>query len=312
MSADAAKTCRVLIVDDEPANIHGLAEALGVGYDLRFATGGERALALTAELPFDLVLLDVVMPGMDGYEVLRRLKASEDTRAVPVIFVTSMNNVADEELGFALGAVDYITKPASAPIVRARVRTHIELKRQRDQLEQRALIDQLTGVANRRGFDETLERRWQAAVRERAPLLLILIDVDHFKQFNDHYGHGAGDDCLRRIGALLGAEFAQPGQLAARVGGEEFALLLPGGEASMHAQRLLHAVHALAIPHAHSQVASIVSVSAGAIETVPVSGESPRALLDLADQLLYRAKRDGRNRCVHRNGEMVSTIVLTE
>lgn len=312
MSAAALDVRRVLIVDDEPANIHGLAEALGSGYDLRFATSGERALALAAEMAFDLVLLDVVMPDMDGYEVLRRLKAAHATRDVPVIFVTSMNDVADEELGFTLGAVDYITKPASAPIVRARVRTHIELKRQRDLLEQRALVDPLTGVANRRAFDEALQRRWQTAQQERTPLLLMLIDVDHFKQFNDHYGHGAGDDCLRRIGAALNAEFARSGQLAARVGGEEFALLLDGGQAQVHARRLLRAVHDLDIPHAHSAAAQRVSVSIGAIELIPSADDTPRALLEAADQLLYRAKREGRNRCLHHAGDAVRTLQATD
>jgi len=306
-----ARQQRVLIVDDEPANIHGLAEALGGSYDLRFATSGERALELAGAVAFDLILLDVVMPGLDGFEVLRRLKELEATRAVPVIFVTSKDDVADEERGFAFGAVDYITKPASAPIVRARVRTHTELKRQRDLLEQRALVDQLTGVANRRGFDEALERRWQAALRERVPLLLMLLDVDHFKQYNDHYGHGAGDDCLRRIGALLGAQFAQPGQLAARVGGEEFALLLPGGDAAQHAQRLLGAVRDLAIPHAHSSAGPRVSISVGAIELIPSEAASPRTLLERADQLLYEAKRAGRARCVAQQAQGAQTFVVT-
>jgi diguanylate cyclase (GGDEF)-like protein len=309
MSVDGAvRNARVLIVDDEPANIHGLAAALGANYDLRFATGGERALALTAELAFDLVLLDVVMPGLDGYEVLRRLKADAATRDVPVIFVTSKDDVADEERGFALGAVDYIAKPISAPIVRARVRTHLELKRQRDLLEQRALVDPLTGVANRRGFDEALERRWQASLRERVPLLLVLLDVDHFKLYNDHYGHGAGDDCLRRIGAALNATFDKPGELAARVGGEEFALLLPGGGGDAPLARLLDAIRGLAIPHAHSAATTRVSVSAGAIEAVPTATDSPRTLLEAADKLLYQAKREGRNRAVAARGGTTATL----
>ena len=301
---------RVLIVDDEPANIHGLAAALGAGYDLRFATSGERALALAGELAFDLVLLDVVMPGLDGYEVLRRLKAADSTRGVPVIFVTSMNEVADEERGFTLGAVDYITKPASAPIVRARVRTHIELKRQRDELEQRALIDQLTGVANRRGFDETLARRWQAALHDGRPLLLMLIDVDHFKQFNDHYGHGAGDDCLRRIGAMLKSGFTQSGQFPARIGGEEFALLADAGDTQALARRLLHAVHDLAIPHAYSAVSSQVTISVGAIVVTPAARAAPRTALEAADRLLYDAKRTGRNRCLAAAGAHVTVVTV--
>jgi diguanylate cyclase (GGDEF)-like protein len=290
---------RVLIVDDEPANVHSLAAALGGNYDLRFATDAARALELAASVAFDLILLDVVMPDMDGFDVLRRLKADEATRAVPVIFVTSMGEVADEELGFALGAVDYMTKPASAPLVRARVRTHIELKRQRDLLEQRALVDQLTGIANRRRFDEVLEQRWRHALRDNTPLLLVLIDVDLFKQYNDHYGHAAGDDCLKRIAGVLHTTFAQAGELAARIGGEEFALLLPGGNVSSRVLQLLHGVHELQLAHACSSAGAWVSVSAGAIETVPKRDASSRALLEAADQLLYQAKRTGRARCVY-------------
>jgi len=293
-------TKRVLIVDDEPANIHSLAEALGSTYDLRFATDAAQALDLARTLAFDLVLLDVVMPGMDGFAALRQLKIEPLTREVPVIFVTSMNEVADEERGFALGAVDYITKPVSAPLVRARVRTHIELKRQRDLLTQRALIDGLTGIANRRRFDEALDQRWQQAQRERSALLLVLLDVDKFKQYNDHYGHAAGDDCLRRIAGVLHGMFAEAGELAARIGGEEFALLLPGGQAEALLRRLLDGVRELDIAHACSDASARVSVSAGAIEAVPPADGSPRALLETADQLLYLAKREGRNRAVLR------------
>ena len=299
MSETAPPLQRVLIVDDEPANVHSLAAALGGNYDLRFATDAARALELAASVAFDLILLDVVMPDMDGFDVLRRLKADEATRAVPVIFVTSMGEVADEELGFALGAVDYMTKPASAPLVRARVRTHIELKRQRDLLEQRALVDQLTGIANRRRFDEALEQRWRHAARDNTPLLLVLIDVDLFKQYNDHYGHAAGDDCLKRIAGVLQTTFAQAGELAARIGGEEFALLLPGGNVPARMRQLLHGVHELQLAHACSSAGAWVSVSAGAIETVPKPDASSRPLLEAADQLLYQAKRNGRARCVY-------------
>ena len=296
---DAPPLQRVLIVDDEPANVHSLAAALGSSYDLRFATDATRALELAAHVPFDLILLDVVMPNMDGFDVLRRLKADENTRAVPVIFVTSMGEVADEELGFTLGAVDYITKPASAPLVRARVRTHIELKRQHDLLTQRALIDELTGIANRRRFDEALEQRWRHALRDDKPLLLMLIDVDLFKQYNDHYGHAAGDDCLKRIAGVLHTKFTGAGELAARIGGEEFALLLPGGDVPAQARRLLQGVRDLQLAHACSSAGAWVSISAGAIETIPKADASGRALLEAADQLLYQAKHGGRARCVY-------------
>lgn len=290
----------VLIVDDEPANVRVLAEALQGAYELRFATGGERALALVARHAVDLVLLDVVMPGLDGFELLRRLKAEPATREIPVIFVTARDEVGEEERGFDAGAVDYITKPISPAIVRARVRTHLELKRQRDLLEQRALIDGLTGIANRRRFDEEWTRRAARAFEQGQPLRLLLIDIDHFKDYNDHYGHGPGDDCLRRVAGALQAACAHSADLAARYGGEEFVAILddaPDRDVAAHAQRLLAAVRELDLPHARSSAAPRVSVSIGALERAPGCRDG-RDLLESVDRLLYEAKRGGRNRCV--------------
>jgi diguanylate cyclase (GGDEF)-like protein len=287
---------RVLIVDDEPANVRVLAEVLGGAYELSFATSGAKALELAASSAPDLILLDVVMPGLDGYEVLRRLKMESATAGIPVIFVTAMSELDDEARGLELGAVDYITKPVSAPIVRARVRTHLELKAQRDLLERRAFLDGLTGIANRRRFDEELERRWRVAASRQQPLTLLLLDVDHYKQFNDNYGHGAGDECLRRVAAALDDCFDEAEGLAARYGGEEFVAIAAEGTGTEHARRVLEAVRALAIPHAHSSAGPHVSVSIGAVELVPQADASPRAAIEIADRLLYEAKQGGRNR----------------
>ena len=287
---------RVLIVDDEPANVRVLAEVLAGPYELSFATSGAKALELAASTSPDLILLDVVMPGLDGYEVLRRLKMEVATAGIPVIFVTAMSELDDEARGLELGAVDYITKPVSAPIVRARVRTHLELKAQRDLLERRAFLDGLTGIANRRRFDEELERRWRVAASRQQALTLLLLDVDHFKQFNDNYGHGAGDECLRRVAAALEDCFDETDGLAARYGGEEFIALVATGTGTEHARRVLEAIRALEIPHAHSSAGPHVSVSIGAVEVVPAADASPRAVIELADRLLYEAKQGGRNR----------------
>ncbi|MFT3807070.1 diguanylate cyclase domain-containing protein [Arenimonas sp.] len=291
---------RVLIVDDELANIQVLAEALGSDYDIRFATGGVRALELAMEQPVDVILLDVVMPDMDGFEVLRWLKSEARTRHVPVIFVTSMDESAEEERGFALGAVDYVVKPVSPAIVRARVRTHIELKRQRDLLEEHAALDGLTGIANRRRFEAELDQRWRAAQRAGGGLMLLLADVDHFKQYNDNYGHGPGDDCLRRVAAALASAFSRGDDFVARYGGEEFVLLLPAGEAGAQIQRLLLSVSALAIPHAYSSAGRYVSLSVGALELKPAPGDLPQVAMEAVDGLLYQAKREGRDRCAYR------------
>jgi len=303
MNTAAGTRQRVLIVDDEPSNVLVLAEVLQGAYDLSFATDPARAVELATLSRYDLVLLDVVMPGLDGYDVLERLRHTPANAGTPVIFVTAMHDTRDEERGFAAGAVDYITKPISAPIVRARVRTHLELKRQRDLLERLALQDGLTGIANRRRFDDELAARCRDAAARRDRLALLLVDVDHFKAYNDRYGHGAGDDCLRAIAHALARAFERPDELAARVGGEEFALLPSGSDARGAARRALEAVRALDLAHAGSPSASRVSISIGAIERAVEESIPPRRLMAQADGLLYEAKQSGRDRAVHLDAE---------
>lgn len=284
----------ILLIDDEPANIHLLANALKERYTLLFATSAQRALEIAADQPVHLILLDVMMPGMNGHELLERLKELEHTRDLPVIFVTARDEVEDEERGLALGAVDYIAKPISPAIVRARVRTHLELKRQRDLLARNALRDGLTGIANRRCFDEAVERELRLASRGRGSPLLLLLDVDHFKQYNDHYGHAAGDACLRQVATGLECAFARAGDLVARFGGEEFVLLLRQGEPAQEIARALAAVRELALPHARSSAAAMVTISVGGL--LLRAGDSASGLIAAADALLYQAKDAGRNR----------------
>jgi len=184
---------RLLIVDDQPLNIRLMHQIFQAEHEVFVATNGEDALTFCqTQLP-DLVLLDVVMPGMDGYEVCRQLKLDARTRDIPVIFVTSQSNSAEEEDGLAAGAADFIAKSASAKVMRARVSTLITLKHQADLLRSLAQIDGLTGVANRRHFDERLDVEWRRCGRSAKPLALIMIDLDYFKCFNDCYGHQAGD-----------------------------------------------------------------------------------------------------------------------
>ena len=185
------RTSQVLIVDDQPANVDVLAEALGSEYEILVATTATRALELAPTA--DLILLDVLMPDLDGLEVCRRLKAADATRRIPVIFVTALEQTEDETQGFAAGAVDYIVKPINPAIVRARVRTHLELKAARDLLERLATIDALTGIANRRRFDEAVKDEWRRLSRSDRPITLAIADVDHFKAFNDRHGHAGGD-----------------------------------------------------------------------------------------------------------------------
>ncbi len=288
----------VLIVDDAPANIELLSEVLESEYEVLFALSGEDGLNIAFEEAPDLILLDIVMPQMDGYEVCDRLKADPRTRTIPVIFVTAMDLEEDETKGLALGAIDYIIKPIRPPIVRARVRNHLELKRYRDLLERLTTTDGLTGIANRRRFDAFLESEWSRARRSQKPLSLIMLDIDFFKAFNDHYGHLAGDDCLRQVAQCLDGRVRRPADLVARYGGEEFACLLPEtnamGAATM-AKRFLESMNELNIPHAYSEAADHVTLSMGVATIIPLIGQPSSELVRRADQLLYEAKQNGRN-----------------
>ena len=288
----------ILVVDDLPSNIEVLSHAIGDEHEILFATGGQEALNIaTAEMP-DLILLDVIMPGMDGYEVCARLKSDPRTREIPVIFVTAMDQDDDEARGLSIGAIDYLTKPIRPAIVRARVRNHLQLKSYRDFLEYLSLTDGLTGVPNRRRFDVYLESEWRRARRNGAPISLVILDIDLFKAYNDGYGHPAGDECLRRVaGALVGC-VRRPADLVARYGGEEFACLLPDTEldgAVSVAEQIRKNIDELNIPHAHSSVSGRITVSMGVASRVPEGAETPADLVRRADECMYEAKRGGRN-----------------
>ncbi len=289
---------QLLIVDDQPLNIRLFHEIFHSDHEVFFATSGEDALEFCKTNAPDLILLDVVMPGLNGYEVCRRLKQDERTRDIPVIFVTAQSEASEEEDGLAAGAVDFIAKSASANVMRARVGTLIALKRQSDLLRQMARVDALTGLANRRHFDETLGSEWRRCTRSGNPLSLVMIDLDHFKLFNDHYGHQAGDFCLQQVSACLKAGFARSHDLVARYGGEEFVCVMPETSlqgAETKAQALERAVRALRIPHDKSAVAGgIVTISAGVAVAMPNVGGDCADLILSADRSLYLAKDGGR------------------
>ncbi|MEQ8500668.1 MAG: diguanylate cyclase [Sneathiellaceae bacterium] len=291
---------RILVVDDEPLNVQVLCEVLADFGQTSFATGGAKALELAERERPDLILLDVMMPEMYGYSVCIELKARDRTRDIPIIFVTALGMDDDEAKGIELGAIDYITKPFSAPVVRARVRSQLVLKRYRDYLSQVAYIDGLTGVPNRRNFDDRIDAAWRDSVLRNSPLSLALVDIDFFKQYNDHYGHGPGDECLRRVAGALKIA-AQPfNAFIARYGGEEFACILESTDeatAAERAERLRAAVEAQAMPHAPEAGSEIVTVSIGTAARSLQSDETLRDMFQRADNNLYAAKRLGRN-CV--------------
>ncbi|MDJ0450998.1 diguanylate cyclase [Methylocystis sp. JR02] len=301
-----AEAQKVLIADDDAVNREVLGELLKPEYTVLLAKNGVQALERAARHQPDLILLDVMMPDMDGYEVLRRLRADPQLAHISVIFISGLDRPEDEAAGLKMGAADYIVKPFNQTVVMARVALHLQVVRQRRMLERLANIDGLTELANRRRFDEVYGLEWQRARRGKRPLSLALLDIDAFKQYNDRYGHPAGDRALRSVARAAAGAMRRPADLAARYGGEELVLLLPETgalEAGQVVSQLLEAVAALGIAHEASSVAPVLTVSVGGATLEPGSQETQAALFEAADSALYRAKQAGRNRiCWHEPG----------
>lgn len=289
----------ILIVDDDFINKEILAHALADDYVILMANSGTEALKIAEQDLPDTILLDIVMPEIDGYEVCQILRRNPATQMIPIIFSTSKTSTEEEVLGLNLGASDYITKPYNLPLVKARVRNQVLLKQKTDMLERLANIDALTKIPNRRCFDEVFDQEWRRAIRSRYPISIAMFDIDFFKQFNDHYGHVLGDDCLIRVARELSAQCRRAGDVVARYGGEEFAFVwphCPEQKAMTLADRALRAVSKLAIPHAGSSIQSIVTLSGGVATVTPSLPMERMSLLELADTQLYAAKQQGRAR----------------
>lgn len=289
---------RVLIVDDDPLNLNILHHILRDDYDVFMANNGKQALSFCKkeEKP-DLILLDVVMPGVNGLDVCKYLKSNETTADIPVIFITSQNTVEQENLCWIVGCTDFIPKPVNHLTLKHRVRTHLMMKRQAELLKKYAWVDGLTGVCNRRYFDEHFKKEWRRCMRSVAPLSLIMFDIDYFKSYNDTYGHLKGDTCLCRVAETIARRPQRAGDLTARYGGEEFAVILP--ETSLQgavflAQAIGEEVQALNISHSSSAVSKKVTLSAGVATVIPDKSAQPAHLIQDADAQLYRAKRNGR------------------
>jgi diguanylate cyclase (GGDEF)-like protein len=288
---------RILVVDDQPVNIRAIHQIFADDHDVFMATNGEQAIAFCQKTPPDMVLLDVMMPGMDGLEVCSRLKRHRETQSIPVIFVTSYQHSHDETACWEAGGVDFVNKPVNPTTLRNRVRAHLSLKFQSDMLRGMAFIDGLTNIANRRCFDDKLQAEWRRCSRSGSALGLLMIDVDFFKRYNDHYGHQAGDDCLRLVALVLKSNLKRPFDLAARYGGEEFACLLPETDlvgASVTAATLEDAVRKLQIEHVKSDIAQVVTISVGASACYPNRHDTSASLVQMADSQLYLAKQRGR------------------
>ncbi|WP_159982440.1 MULTISPECIES: diguanylate cyclase [unclassified Novosphingobium] len=289
----------ILIVDDEISNIEIMNAVLEDDYEVCFSTSGEQALETARTTLPDLVLLDVLMPGIDGFEVCRQLKGDPLLADIPVIFTTGLGDTADEMRGLSLGAIDYVTKPIQPAILRARVGNHVELKRLRDQLASMAVTDALTGLSNRRQLEKALHTETARLARTGDWLSVIMLDIDFFKQFNDTYGHPAGDRCISMVASALTRAVKRASDLSARYGGEEFACILPGADphgAELVAQEIILQVQSLNIPHERSQISPFITVSIGVASARCLPGMAAEQWIGHADRQLYQSKHGGRNR----------------
>jgi len=288
----------ILVVDDEFLYRDLIADILGDEYEILFAAHGMAALETAVVTVPDLILLDLMMPGIDGFEVYKCLKADQRTCEIPVIFITGRGDVAAETMGLKMGAVDYISKPINAELVRARVNMQIRFKLMRDKLAQLAATDGLTGLANRSHFDNMLSYEHARHLRSGNQLSLIMLDIDHFKAFNDTYGHVRGDQCLREIARALAKTLSRATDLVARYGGEEFVVLLPETPlkgAVILAEKVRNCITYLDLPHRDSAT-GYVTASLGVVSGRLLAGSSIMDVVHAADIELYAAKAGGRNR----------------
>jgi diguanylate cyclase (GGDEF)-like protein len=291
------KKLRILIIDDEEINISILTEFLQSDYEVICARNGESAFKIIQEKEPNLILLDIVMPGMSGFDFLKKIKNTPSIMSIPVIFITGSNNTEDEEKGLALGAVDYITKPFSPSVVKARINTHLKLSEYILTIEKQCMLDALTGLPNRRGFNNRMEIEWGRAFREKTPLGMIMLDLDYFKKYNDTYGHPQGDILLKVVSDIINNTIKRVTDFASRWGGEEFVVLLPGTDKDgtfIVAEQIRTNIKNAKIPFSDGSITNI-TVSCGGLSIIPDEEDSISEIIEMADKLLYSAKKNGRD-----------------
>ncbi|MDR1445430.1 MAG: diguanylate cyclase [Treponema sp.] len=291
----------IMIADDDKASLDILSSILMNEYDLRIVRNGKAVLEQVADSPPDLLLLDVMIPGLTGFEVLAHLKQVESTHRIPVIFITSLNGEDYEEKGLRLGAVDYITKPFNRGIMLARIRSQIQIVRYIREIERLGMIDALTDIPNRRNFDIRIREEWRRETRTGNSLSMMMVDIDFFKHYNDTYGHPQGDILLRSLASLFTVHLKRPSDFVARLGGEEFAILLPEANregAAVMAERIRAATEEMAVPVADQKKDTNITISIGVATLIPDKNTPVEELVEKADKNLYAAKAAGRNRVV--------------
>jgi diguanylate cyclase (GGDEF)-like protein len=295
----------VLVVDDEPDKRMLLKVALEMaGYQVRTANDGEAGLAAVESYQPDLIITDVMMPKMDGYELARRVRANPMTRFIPIIIQTAARkNEQDERRGAEVGALGYITDPTDIDLLLARARTLLDFKGYLDTCEEAAFTDHLTGLANRRRFERQLDREVARTLRYERPFCLLFLDIDNFKNVNDTYGHEAGDEAIRQLSKALQAG-TRGIDLASRIGGEEFAVILTETDFEIGndiAERLRVAVKDMEIPQVGHITASF------GVAGFPICAATGRGLVAAADAAMYEAKRQGRDAVVRAPAEALDT-----
>lgn len=318
---EPVEVARVLLVDDQAIVGEALKRMVEGEPDieLRFCMDPTRAMNEAIEFRPTVILQDLVMPDVEGLVLLRFFRANPTTKTTPIVVLSSKEDPKTKQEAFKLGATDYLVKFPDQIEVVARIRAHsrsylaqqqrdeayralrdmqAELEKKNSELQRLSSLDGLTGIANRRRFDEYLEQEWLRAARNGKRLALILVDIDHFKAYNDSYGHQGGDACLKQVARTLDSELKRAADVVARYGGEEFVVVLPDTDlqgADIIAGKLRGAVEALHIEHANSKTAPHVTISLGVASTLPREGGIPAALIEMADEALYKAKESGRN-----------------
>ena len=297
------KKYSILVADDHSVNIMALTDILSNEYTIYAAKNGRDTLKAAHKYLPDLILLDVIMPDMDGFAVISSLKASQPTKDIPVIFATGLSSVDDEEKGLSLGAADYINKPFSPAIVKLRVNNQRKILSQFRTIEKLSVTDHLTGIANRRGFVNRIEMEFNRAIREKLYVSIVLMDLDRFKNYNDSYGHIQGDVALREVASMLQASIKRPADFVARWGGEEFIILLPGTDkqgAAGIAEHIRESIETTPIPTADG-ANTHMTASFGVYTGIPDNAATYESYIYKADKALYRVKRTSRNRVVSFN-----------
>ncbi len=291
---------KILIVNESPESIKALAKELHGDYQIVFATSeGEVIQVATSENPPDLILIEIAMTKMDPYELCRNLKNNRRSRHIPVMLITGRDEEYDEGKGFRVGAADYLIKPFDMPLVRSRVKTLMDLAAYRKKLEKISHLDGLTGLPNYRRFMEVFEKEWRRGVRSGRQLSLVMVDMDYFNLFNQHFGPTAGDDCLKQIATILLKSIRRPADFIARYGGEEFTIILPETHlkgAVIVAENIRQRIESLRINIDSYTTFYKLTVSVGVGTVIPMRNMSSEVFLQAVYRALQEAKREGRNR----------------